>query len=76
MTHTQIKDYLVNYAVDEMTRFFIEDYHVGIQEALDTIYNSDTYRKLTDEQTGLYIQSPAYVYELLNAEYRTGALNA
>ncbi len=75
MTHIQIKNYLINKAVDEMVGYFIEDHHVGISEALDTVYNSETYSKLTDEQTGLYSQSPAYVYELLDEEYNTGKIS-
>ena len=36
------------------------------------IYNSDTFQKLEDTETDLYVQSPAYIYELLNTEYKTG----
>jgi len=38
------------------------------------IYNSEVYIKLMDKETGLYIESSAYVYELLKEEYRMGKL--
>ncbi len=57
-----------------MTRFLIQDYKLGIDQAIDFIYNSDTYQKLTNPQTGLYVQSPAYIYQLLKNEYKTGKL--
>ena len=41
-------------------------------DAIDIIYNSDTFQKLEDTETDLYVQSPAYIYELLNTEYKTG----
>ena len=57
-----------------MKNFFMADNGLTIVEALDVIYNSETYAILQDADTGIYIQSPSYVYELLNTEYHTGAL--
>lgn len=37
-------------------------------EALKIIYRSKVYMQLIDEEGGLYIQSPSYVYELLKLE--------
>ena len=48
MTKEQINKYLVDKAVDEMTGFLIQDYNLGIDQAIDFIYNSDTYQKLTN----------------------------
>ena len=61
MTKAQIKNYLVDMAVDEMTKYLIEDYNISINDALDAIYNSETYQKLEDTETGLYTQSPVYI---------------
>lgn len=57
-----------------MTRFLIQDYKLGIDQAIDFIYNSDTYQKLVNPQTELYVQSPAYIYQLVENEYKTGKL--
>ena len=64
MTKENINKYLVNKAVDKMTEYLIQDYKIGIDQAIDFIYNSD--------RTGLYIQSPAYIYQFLDKEYKTG----
>lgn len=74
MTKAQIKNYLVDTAVDEMTKYLIEDYNISIGDALDVIYNSETFQKMGDADIGLYTQSPLYIYELLNREYQTGRL--
>lgn len=42
------------------------------ERALDTLYTSDTYTKLKDKRTGLYFQSPLYVYDFLEKEILTG----
>lgn len=55
-----------------MTEYLIQDYHISLEQALDFIYNSDTYQKLENKETGLYIESPAYIYQLLDNEYKTG----
>ena len=72
MNHQQKQDFLIAYTLDRMTEFLIEDYKLNITEALQFIYNSETYMKLIHVDNGLYEQSPSYVYELLNKEYHTG----
>ena len=72
MDAQQLQDFLIAYAIDRMAEFLIEDYGLSITESLKFIYNSDTYQKLVKTTTGLYEQSPSYVYELLEKEYKTG----
>ena len=42
--------------------------------AFRKLYNSETYEKLQDERTGLYLQSSGYVYDFLQNEIRTGRM--
>ena len=46
-----------------------------MEDALRTLYTSDTYSKLIDLSTGLYSQSTAYVYEYLDKELSTGKMS-
>ena len=41
-----------------------------MEQALSTVFNSDTYRKVTDERTRLYYQSPHYVFAFLEEELK------
>ena len=41
---------------------------------LNLIYNSNVYEVLLDKKNNLYIQSPSYIYELLENEYLLGRL--
>lgn len=43
-----------------------------MEEALATVFNSDTYRKVMDEQTHFYHQSPRYVFAFLEEELAKG----
>ena len=42
---------------------------------MSIVYNSIVYAKLCDEDTGLYIESSSYIYELLKDEIEDGCLN-
>ena len=56
----------------DITMMIIEKYNVSLAEALDLVYNSETYMKLQDPRTGLYFQSPVYVFDFLQKELEHG----
>lgn len=43
-----------------------------MEEALATVFNSDTYRKIMDERTHFYHQSYYYVFAFLKEELTKG----
>ena len=45
-----------------------------IRQALSILYDSDTYRLLQNPNTGLYFQSPQYVYSYLQEEIEQGKI--
>ena len=45
-----------------------------MEQALDMYYNSETFERLSDPSTGLYYQSPGYVYDYLRNELTTGKM--
>ncbi len=61
MMKEKIYNYSIEMEIDEITKFLIQDYNLNIDQAIDFIYNSDTYQKLVNMPTGLYTQSPAYI---------------
>lgn len=65
-THNQIATYLTNYALSELVKFVIEDTGCTIEQAMERVYNSPLMEALQDEEGELYVQSPAYLYELMN----------
>lgn len=46
--------------------YVIEDTGCSIEEAMERVYNSKIMTALQDEEYELYVQSPAYHYELMN----------
>ena len=43
-----------------------------MEEALATVFNSETYRKVIDERTHFYYQSYYYVFDFLKEELMKG----
>ena len=68
-THNQIATYLTNYALSELVKYVMEDTGCSIEEAMERVYNSPLMSALHDEEAELYVQSPAYLYELMNNHF-------
>lgn len=66
--------YLTEALAVDLAEMLSKDFNMSILESLDTLYNSETYQKLTNPDTGLYFQSPLYVYSFLKQEITTGKL--
>ena len=66
------------FMVDIMTRDLIsllmERQNMDMKAAFDMFYNSDTYASLNRPESGLYFQSPKYVYSILENEMKTGKM--
>lgn len=62
----------VAYLTEAVTRSLIEmlmgDRGLDVLQATRMLNETDTFAKLLDERTGLYRESPAYVYEFLKRE--------
>jgi hypothetical protein len=57
-----------------LVQLLMERWHYTMNEAIDTLYNSDTFLRLQDKRTGLYYQSPGYVYSFLDQELTRGTI--
>ena len=65
-THHQIATYLTDYVLSELVKYVMEDTGCSIEQAMERVYNSPLMPALQDEEGELYVQSPAYLYELMN----------
>lgn len=61
-------NFIIDCDVEEIVSLLQEDYGMKILDAFNTVFNSNIYKKLIDTETGLYIQSPLYIYEYLKEE--------
>ena len=61
-------DFMVECQERDIATILVEGKSMTIHQALDTLYKSKTYEMLHNPQTGLFFQSPKYVYSILNEE--------
>nr|WP_295305823.1 hypothetical protein [uncultured Blautia sp.] len=59
---------MIEYTTQEVIGYLIEDYGITMEQAMKQFYMSDTFEKLSDVETGLYLEGAAYVYEMLKRE--------
>lgn len=69
-SHHQIATFLTDHALSELVRYVMEDTGCGIEQAMEKVYNSPLMELLQDEDGELYVQSPAYLYELMNKDIK------
>ena len=67
-------EYMKEAMAVDLAELLSNDLELTIPEALDILYNSETYLKLSDPNTGLYFQSTLYVYSYLQQEISTGKI--
>ena len=46
----------------------MEDTGCGIEQAMEQVYKSPLIEALQDEENELYVQSPGYLYEMMNRQ--------
>ena len=66
--------YLVEGITKDIIAYLMKDNNLDLPSAVSLFYNSETFEKLSDESTGLYIESSAYVYEILKVELKMGKI--
>ena len=66
--------YLVEGITKDIIAYIMEDEGVDLSTAITQFHNSETFTKLSDENTGLYIESSAYIYELYKDEMKYGKI--
>lgn len=66
--------FLTDTLVEQLVLLVMEEFKLPLLEALNLVYNSQHYEKITDLETGLYYQSALYNYELLRQEITLGKI--
>ena len=65
---------MVEGITSDLIYYLVEKEHQAVVNAIDTVYNSATYKALSNPETGLYYQSSGYVLDYLLKELQYGKL--
>lgn len=60
--------FMIETLTREMIARLIEERSLSMRDAMDIVYKSKTYSALNNTKSGLYFQSPVYLYDTLLQE--------
>ena len=66
-------DALIEYNIQDALKIIVSSTACSVSEAMERLYRSRVFAGLADPQTGLYLESPSYLWELLLREEQGGA---
>jgi len=67
-------EFMVDILTRDLITLLMERQNMDMKSAFDMFYNSDTYAALLRSESGLYFQSPKYIYSILENEMKTGKM--
>lgn len=67
-------EFLVEYITTKVVEWLMKDDDMNVEDALVMFHNTETFEKLCEKDTAMYIESPAYVYEILKEELKRGTI--
>lgn len=65
---------LMEYNTQDIIEFIMSDLNIDYDEAMKLFYSSETFEKLYQIETGLYLESAAYVYGIFQDERTFGKI--
>lgn len=65
---TAVQKQLIEYAIQDVLLLIMQERRLTWDVAMKVFYESWVFEKLNDVETGLYLHSPGYIYELLKEE--------
>ena len=66
------QEQLIEYIVQDIVDMLTTDQNIEYDEAMNKFYNSEVFEKLQDWETGLYLESSEYIYDLFKDEINFG----
>lgn len=68
------QDQLMEFCVQDIIERIVKEQNIDYDEAMNLFYSSQTFVKLNDIETGLYLESSDYVYTLFQDELNFGKI--
>jgi len=66
------QDQIIEYIIQDIVDMLATDQNIEYDEAMNKFYNSEVFEKLQDKETGLYLESSGYIYDLFKGEMNFG----
>jgi hypothetical protein len=71
---SQIQRFLIERVTFELIEMYMERNNLEFEDATLSVLESETHMKLTDPETGLYMDSSASIFDMLESEMKHGKI--
>ena len=68
------REFLIEANIQDVLKYIIIESEVSVSDAMRQFYVSEVFSKLQNPETGLYLESPAYIYELYRNERKDSGI--
>ena len=65
---TKEQEFLTQSLIANIVSYIAEDNQITIEQALQIFFSNELSKKIEDIETGYYLESPSYVYEIYKKE--------
>lgn len=59
---------MIEYTTQDVVQYLMEDKEATMEQAMEQFFMSKTFEKLSDVETGLYLEGSTYIYEMYKRE--------
>ena len=66
------REQIIEFLIQDIVDMIAEDQNIEYDEAMNKFYYSEIFEKLQEQETGLYLESPEYIYDLFKDEMNFG----
>jgi hypothetical protein len=68
MPNTKEQDFLIQHIISHLVTEIATEGNHPLDKAMEMFFASDLSKKITDVETGYYLESPSYLYEIFVKE--------
>ena len=68
MNRSKEQDFLIQNIISQVVNYIAEDRSISPEEALKVFFSTEISKKIEDLETGYYLESPSYIYEVWKKE--------
>ena len=68
MPNTKEQDFLIQHAISHLVAEIATEGNHSLDKAMEMFFASDLSKKITDVETGYYLESPSYLHEIFAKE--------
>jgi hypothetical protein len=65
---------LIEFCIQDIIESIVKEQHIEYDKAMEMFYSSQTFAKLNDIETGLYLESSDYIYAMFQDEMNFGKI--